>query len=56
MAIEILLGQRLVDRYDMWKPSLDALGPDPYPSFAALVDRMRATLAGTRTSPWPTSP
>jgi hypothetical protein len=42
--IKLLLGQRLIDRFEMWKPSLDALGTDPYPLFAALVARMRHEL------------
>jgi hypothetical protein len=42
--IELLLGRRLIDRWDMWKPSLDAMGGDPYPHFRKLVERMRAAL------------
>lgn len=44
--IELLQGQRLIDRWEMWKPSIDALGGDDvYPLFAALVARMRTALA-----------
>jgi hypothetical protein len=39
--VQVLLGHRLVERYDLWKPSLDAMGPDAYPMFTALAERMR---------------
>jgi hypothetical protein len=47
--IKLLLGHRLVTRWEMWKPSIDAMGSDPmgrrvYPMFEALVVRMRAAL------------
>ena len=43
--IRLLLGARLIDRWEMWKPSIDALGGDAvYPMFAALVRRMRVAL------------
>ncbi len=42
--IRVLLGRRLIDRWEMWKPSVDAMGVGTYPLFEALVDRMRATL------------
>jgi hypothetical protein len=42
--IKLLLGQRLIDRWEMWKPSIDAMGTDVYPMFAALVARMRTAL------------
>ena len=38
-----LLGPRLIDRWEMWKPSIDAMSGD-YPMFRALVDKMRTTL------------
>jgi hypothetical protein len=43
--VELLLGRRLLDRWDMWKPSIDAMGGDGvYPMFAALVAKMRRRL------------
>jgi hypothetical protein len=42
--IRLLLGRRLIDRWEMWSPSIDAMGEDPYPMFRALVNRMRAAL------------
>ncbi len=42
--IQLLLGRRLVDRWAMWQPSIEALGTDVYPMFAALVVRMRTAL------------
>jgi hypothetical protein len=44
--IELLLGPRLIDRWTLWKPSIDALGPDVYPLFADLVVRMQRRIAG----------
>ncbi len=39
-----ILGQRLVDRWGMWSPSIEAIGgPEVYPMFsrlAAKVDRL----------------
>ena len=46
--IKLLLGHRLIARWEMWKPSLDAMGDDVYPLFEDLVERMRAALATTR--------
>jgi len=43
--IRLLLGQRLIDRWDLWSPSIDALGGDDvYPLFASLVARMRQAV------------
>jgi hypothetical protein len=42
--IRVLLGHRLVARFEMWKPSLDSMGTDVYPLFEALVARMRRAL------------
>ena len=42
--IKLLLGRRLIDRWEMWKPSIDAMGDDVYPLFGALVGRMRGAL------------
>jgi hypothetical protein len=41
--IRSLLGRRLVDRWELWRPSIDALGgAAAYPMFARLVSKMRA--------------
>ena len=42
-VLRLLLGPRLIDRWDMWKPSIDAM-PGDYPMFRALVAKMRTTL------------
>jgi hypothetical protein len=42
--IMLLLGRRLADRWDMWKPSIDVIGNAPYPLFEALAARVRASL------------
>lgn len=42
--IRSLLGRRLVERWELWEPSIDALGDDVYPLFESLVERMRAEL------------
>lgn len=44
--IELLLGQRLIDRWTLWKPSIDALGPEVYPMFGDLVLRMQQRIDG----------
>ena len=44
--IELLLGTRLLERYDMWKPSIDAMGGETvYPMFTALAAKLRRRLA-----------
>jgi hypothetical protein len=41
--IRTMLGRRLVDRYELWKPSIDAIGGrDVYPMFTQLAEKMRA--------------
>ena len=42
-VLRLLLGPRLLDRWEMWKPSIDAM-PGDYPMFRALVAKMRTTL------------
>jgi len=43
--IEALLGQKLVDRFDLWAPSIDAIGGRAaYPNFTRLAERMRVAL------------
>jgi hypothetical protein len=40
--IRSLLGRRLIDRWEFWRPSIDALGgAAAYPMFARLVTKMR---------------
>jgi hypothetical protein len=44
--IKLLLGRVLVERWDMWKPAIEAAhGPGVYPMFAALATKMRDALA-----------
>jgi hypothetical protein len=43
--IRSLLGRRLIDRWEMWQPSIDALGGSAaYPMFERLVTKMRAAV------------
>ncbi|HSO96473.1 MAG TPA: hypothetical protein VLV81_10570 [Acidimicrobiia bacterium] len=42
--IRVLLGRRLIDRWELWKPSIDAMGDGTYPMFEMLVNRMRTAL------------
>ncbi len=43
--IETLLGPKLVDRFDLWQPSIDAIGGRAaYPNFTQLAEKMRATV------------
>jgi hypothetical protein len=42
--IRTLLGPRLIDRWDMWQPSMEAIGRDSYPMFERLVTKMRAAV------------
>jgi hypothetical protein len=42
--IKLLLGRRLIDRYNQWKPSIDAMGEPGYPLFGALVRRMEDAI------------
>src|SRR5262249_11933270 len=43
--IRSLLGRRLIDRWDMWQPTIEALGgTDTYPMFDRLVTKMRAAV------------
>ena len=44
VLIKTLLGHRLLARWDLWQPSIDAMGADVYPNFRALVLRIRAEL------------
>jgi hypothetical protein len=43
--IRTLLGRRLIDRWEMWQPAIDAIGGTAaYPMFERLVAKMRAAL------------
>jgi hypothetical protein len=42
--VRLLLGRRLIERWEMWEPSIDALGENVYPMFEALVAKMRTAL------------
>jgi hypothetical protein len=43
--IKTLLGRRLIDRWEMWQPAIDAIGgKDAYPMFERLVTKMRAAV------------
>ncbi len=43
--IKTLLGHRLVDRWELWKPSIESMGgTSAYPMFERLADKMRAAL------------
>jgi hypothetical protein len=45
--VKVLLGRRLVERWDMWQPSIAVLGPEnPYPLFEGLAAKMRQELGG----------
>jgi hypothetical protein len=41
--IRMLLGRRLIDRWEMWQPTIEAMGGSAtYPMFERLVTKMRA--------------
>jgi hypothetical protein len=43
--VETLLGQKLVDRFELWRPSIDAIGgAAAYPNFIHLAEKMRVAL------------
>jgi hypothetical protein len=43
--IKTLLGRRLIDRWEFWQPSVDAIGGTAaYPNFERLVAKMRTAL------------
>jgi hypothetical protein len=43
--VETLLGQKLIDRFDLWRPSIEAIGGRAaYPNFIHLAEKMRGAL------------
>jgi hypothetical protein len=43
--IKLMLGQTLIDRWEMWKPAIEAAhGPGVYPMFEQLVGKLRRSL------------
>ena len=39
-----MFGAQLVERWNLWRPAIDAIGgPQVYPMFGRLVDKLRAT-------------
>jgi hypothetical protein len=44
--IRTLLGRRLIDRWELWRPTIDAIGGggQAYPMFDHLVTKMRAAV------------
>ncbi len=43
--IKLMLGRTLIDRWDKWKPSIDAMsGTRGYPMFEGLVEKMKRTI------------
>jgi hypothetical protein len=44
--VELMMGPTLVDRWELWKPTIDAMERDhPYPNFEALVEKVRAATS-----------
>ena len=39
--IDALIGNSLVERWELWRPTVDAMGDDAYPMFRALAAKMR---------------
>ncbi len=43
--IKLLLGRTLIDRWELWKPSIDAMqGTGGYPMFESLVSKMKIAI------------
>jgi hypothetical protein len=43
--IKLMLGRRLIDRWEMWKPAIEQThGRDVYPLFEQLAEKLRRTL------------
>ena len=43
--IDALIGNSLVARWELWRPTVDAMGDDAYPMFRALAGKMRRQRA-----------
>jgi hypothetical protein len=44
--IQTLLGPKLIERWDLWRPSIDAIGGRAaYPNFTRLAEKMRVAVA-----------
>ena len=43
--IDTLIGNSLVARWELWRPTVDSIGDDAYPMFRALADKMRRQRA-----------
>jgi len=56
--IRTMLGRRLVERWELWAPSIDAIGgTDVYPMFTRLAQKMRtATRHSAADDPTPVPP
>ena len=39
--IDALIGNSLVTRWELWRPTVDAMGDDAYPMFRSLADKVR---------------
>ena len=45
--VRMMLGQRLVERWELWAPSIEAIGgADVYPMFTRLAEKMRDAMRG----------
>ena len=45
--VHAMLGRRLVDRWELWEPSIHAIGgTDVYPMFTRLAEKMRSAIRG----------
>ena len=47
--IKLLLGRTLIDRWELWKPSIDAMeGTGGYPMFESLVAKVKTAITSAR--------
>jgi hypothetical protein len=42
--VKLLLGHRLIERWELWRPSIEMMGTSVYPMFESLVGKLRAEL------------
>jgi hypothetical protein len=55
--IRLLLGRTLIDRWEMWQPSIDAMkGARGYPMFEALVAKMKIAIGSAASETDPSYP